>query len=235
MFVKPHANTEATRALVRSTLEARKIAIVAEGEIDAAAIDEDKLIDQHYYAIASKATLTKPKDLPVPADAFQAKYGVSWQSALDDGKVFNALDACAHFGVDSAGLDAKWQKAKKDGLLVKFGGGFYCGKVEDIYVFNGFFMEMRAAFVAPGASIHYYVVEFEPADCKWAAFRGDVLGPTDPADAPETLPPRHDLPRLEAARPEVQAVRGRERRARVRVAAGGARGETGSHTTAFAM
>ena len=186
VFVKPHANTEATRALVRSTLEARKIAIVAEGEIDAAAIDEDKLIDQHYYAIASKATLTKPKDLPVPADAFQAKYGVSWQSALDDGKVFNALDACAHFGVDSAGLDAKWQKAKKDGHLVKFGGGFYCGKVEDIYVFNGFFMEMRAAFVAPGASIHYYVVEFEPADCKWAAFRGDVLGPTDPADAPET-------------------------------------------------
>ena len=39
VFVKPHANTEATRALVRSTLEARKIAIVAEGEIDAAAID----------------------------------------------------------------------------------------------------------------------------------------------------------------------------------------------------
>jgi hypothetical protein len=30
-----------------------------------------------------------------------------------------------------------WQEAKEAGLLVKFGGGFYCGKVGDIYVFNG--------------------------------------------------------------------------------------------------
>jgi|AntAceMinimDraft_5_1070358.scaffolds.fasta_scaffold186957_1 hypothetical protein len=50
-------------------------------------------------------------------------------AALHNGKVFNALDACKHLGVDASGLDAKWQKAKKDDQLVKFGGGFYCGKV----------------------------------------------------------------------------------------------------------
>ena len=131
-----------------------------------------------------QATLVKPKNLPVPADKFKAKFGVDWNKALADGKVFNALDAKSHFGVDDAGLDAKWQKAKKDDLLVKFGGGFYCGKVEDIYVFNGFFMSMRSAFVQPGSSIHYYVVEFDPKDLKWEAFRGEVLGPTDPATAP---------------------------------------------------
>jgi hypothetical protein len=39
------------------------------------------LIDQHYYAIASKATLVKPKDLPVPQDKFEAAFGVSWAKA----------------------------------------------------------------------------------------------------------------------------------------------------------
>jgi len=31
---------------------------------------------------------------------------------------------------------------------------------------------------------HYYVVEFDPATLSWADFRGKVLGPTNPADAP---------------------------------------------------
>ena len=44
---------------------------------------------------------------------------------------------------------------------------------------------MRSAFVQPGSSIHYYVVEFDPKALKWEAFRGEVLGPTDPADAPK--------------------------------------------------
>jgi len=185
VFIKPHANTASTVALVKKTFGARGIRILSEGEITGEKIDADMLIDQHYYAIASKATLVKPKDLPVPADKFKAKFGLDWTTALANGKVFNALDACKRLGVDASGLDAKWQKAKKDDQLVKFGGGFYCGKVEDIYVFNGFFMSMRSAFVVPGSSIHYFVVEFDPAVLDWGAFRGEVLGPTDPADAPK--------------------------------------------------
>ena len=75
-------------------------------------------------------------------------------------------------------------------LLVKFGGGFYCGYVEypgkkGIYVFNAFFMQMRSKFVQPGTSIHYYVVDFDPSKLAWSDFRGKVLGPTDPKDAPK--------------------------------------------------
>ncbi len=85
-----------------------------------------------------------------------------------------------------AGRDAAWNGAKK----VKFGGGFYCGLVEipgkaPIYTFNAFFMSMRNKFVAKGTSIHFYVVDFDPKDLSWADFRGSVLGPTDPAAAPE--------------------------------------------------
>ena len=43
---------------------------------------------------------------------------------------------------------------------------------------------MRGKFTTPGTSIHYYVVEFDPATLSWEDFRGKVLGPTDPKDAP---------------------------------------------------
>jgi len=74
--------------------------------------------------------------------------------------------------------------------LVKFGGGFYCAKLEKegvgvYYVFNGFFMTMRSTYVKEGASIYYFVVEWETKNLSWSDFRGKVLGPTDPADAPK--------------------------------------------------
>merc|ERR1712014_474259 len=50
--------------------------------------------------------------------------------------------------------------------------------------FNGFFMSMRSAFTVPGKCIHYYSVEWDEKDLSWEDFRGKVLGPTDPAEAP---------------------------------------------------
>jgi len=81
-----------------------------------------------------------------------------------------------------------WAACKKAKRLVKFGGGFYCGFVtvgdKSTYTLNGFFMSMRSKFCKPDVSIHYYVVDFDPAELSWVSFRGDVLGPTDPATAP---------------------------------------------------
>jgi hypothetical protein len=185
VFIKPHANTTKTQNLVSSTFKEKGINVVREGELTGKQIDDGRLIDQHYYAIASKATLMKPAQLPVPAKKFEDAFGLSWEKALADGVVYNALDACQFLGISADELDRAWAPAKK----VKFGGGFYCGLVEvpgkkPIYVFNGFFMSMRSKFVAPGTSIHYYVVDFEPSKLSWSDFRGKVLGPTDPAQGP---------------------------------------------------
>lgn len=185
LFIKPHANTTAVQTLVSSKLHEHDISITSQGSISAAEIDDKRLIDQHYYAIASKATLLKPKDMPVPAAKFEEAFGLSWKDALNQNLVFNALDACKFLGVDAMELDALWVKAKK----VKFGGGFYAGKVihgnKEIYVFNAFFMSMRSKFVQPGTSIHYYTVDFDPSKLSWTDFRGSVLGPTDPNDGPK--------------------------------------------------
>merc|ERR550537_1365489 len=43
---------------------------------------------------------------------------------------------------------------------------------------------MRSSFVAPGAAIYYFVVEWDSKTLSWEDFRGAALGPTDPATAP---------------------------------------------------
>jgi hypothetical protein len=186
VFVKPHANNTAAQKLVVDKFNEKGINILTEGELTAEQIDAGMLIDQHYYAIASKATILEPRDIPVPVDKFKEAFGLSWEQALSDGVVYNALGACKKFGLTSDELNEYWQKSSG----AKFGGGFYCRKLEipgnkPVYVFNGFFMSMRNEFVKPGTSIHYYTVEFEPEKLSWEDFRGKVLGPTAPKDGPE--------------------------------------------------
>ena len=93
VFIKPHANTRAVQDLVVAKLTSKRVKILAEGDIAAAKIDKDKLIDQHYYAIASKATLLKPEQLPVPEAKFEAKFGIPWKQALAAGVPRKALDS----------------------------------------------------------------------------------------------------------------------------------------------
>jgi len=189
VFVKPHANFSKVQDKAREMLLAAAISIISEGDISGTEIDEKKLIDQHYYAIASKATLLDPKDLAVPADKFAEFFGEPWAEVLAANRACNAMQACERLGVDADGLEAAWRECEPKNKVVKFGGGFYCGLVEvegkePLYVFNAFFMSMRSKFIGD-ASIHYYVVEWDPKDLSWADFRGKVLGPTDPAEAPD--------------------------------------------------
>eukprot|EP00463_Aulacantha_scolymantha_P004304 TRINITY_DN536_c0_g2_i1.p1 TRINITY_DN536_c0_g2~~TRINITY_DN536_c0_g2_i1.p1 ORF type:complete len:160 (-),score=23.91 TRINITY_DN536_c0_g2_i1:405-884(-) len=46
-------------------------------------------------------------------------------------------------------------------------------------------MAMRSKFVNPEAVTKYYVVEWDAKKMSWEDFRGQLLGPTDPADAPK--------------------------------------------------
>lgn len=170
---------------MREKLAEAGIEILGEKKIDGHTIDKKKLIDQHYYAIASKATILPAKDIPVPVDKFEVAFGESWEKVLKEDRACNAMEACKRFKVDADGLDALWQKAEK---VEKFGGGFYCGLVKsgttELYVFNAFFMSMRSRFIGK-ASIYCYSVRFSPSKIAWEDFRGKVLGPTDPAEAPE--------------------------------------------------
>merc|ERR1712222_284776 len=46
-------------------------------------------------------------------------------------------------------------------------------------------MAMRSKFTKANEEIYWYSVEWDSTALSWADFRGKVLGPTDPADAPK--------------------------------------------------
>ena len=132
VFLKPHAVTEEAKALVKSKLGAAGISVYQEGALGADVIEKDKLIDNHYYAIACKASLSKPSELNPPQkamDEFERKFGLSWKAALAQGRVFNAVDGCKRLGIDGFAMDKQWAQSKAEKQLVKFGGGFYAGKL----------------------------------------------------------------------------------------------------------
>jgi len=185
LFIKPHACTDKTKALVEEQLKVKGFTVISSGEISAADIDSKQLIDEHYYAIASKATILKPDALNVPADKFKAKFGEDWSAVLAAGTAYNAMDGAAKLGMNATELEEAWRVAKKEhDACIKFGGGFYCSKIQDIYIFNGFFMSMRAKYVEDGKKIIYYSISWDPKTLSWEDFRGKALGPTNPADAP---------------------------------------------------
>ena len=189
VFIKPHASNDAVEAAVKAKFEASGIRVLSAGTLGGPEIDEKKLIDNHYYAIASKATILTPDQLVVPEDKFEEKFGKSWKAALDAGEAANAMQACETFGLDGDALQEAWKATMAAGNWVKFGGGFYCGRIEHegktLYVFNPFFMAMRSKFTKADATIRWFDVEFDVAALSWADFRGKILGPTDPAKAPD--------------------------------------------------
>jgi nucleoside diphosphate kinase len=188
VFVKPHAaHSDKVKALLEETLKNNGIRITAQGEMQAGEIDRNMHIDTHYGAIASKAVKLKPYELNVPDKGqaeFEKLFGESWTSALNNGKVYNAKDGAAQLGLDSEGLNAKWSKLTPGKDLLKFGGGFYCGKIDNLYIMNGFYMSMRSAYTNPGEQICWYTVQWPSDALTWSDFRTVVLGSTDPSKAP---------------------------------------------------
>jgi len=185
VFIKPHAVTDEVKKLVKETLGAQGIEVVSEGSIPAEVIDKNMLIDKHYGAIAAKAVKQKPDELtvqPKAKEAFAKKFGLQWEDALKSGIVYNALDGAKKLGIGTDELGAKFTAAEK----LKFGGGFYCGKVGDIFIINGFYLSMRGKFTAPGTEIYYFETQWPASKLVWEDFRGKVLGGTDPQKADPT-------------------------------------------------
>jgi hypothetical protein len=189
LFVKPHAAGEPVTALVESRLAEEGIQITHKGELGYDTIDKQQLIDKHYGAIAAKATILKPHELSPSAKAqqsFKQAFGLDWSAALANGVVYNAMDASKKLNLDAATLDKKWSELKRDKDLIKFGGGFYAGKIDDVFVINGFYMAMRAKYTTSPAKIVFYVVEWAADSMHWADFRSKFIGATNPAKAETT-------------------------------------------------
>lgn len=189
VFIKPHANNDAVQDLVRDFILSSKIRIVSEGDVDGRTMDQEQLIDRHYYAIAWRAVMSKPQQWSLSEEqtmTFQSKFKQSWSQVLAEDRVCNAEQACERLGVDADGLGLLWDECERQGRVVKLGGGFYCGQLnKSLYVSNGFYLRLRHKFVDPPSNaVHWYNVEWDSSVLSWSDFRGQWLGCTDPARAP---------------------------------------------------
>ena len=104
VFIKPHANTPQVQELVKAKFAEVGISVLSEGEITGEQIDSNGYIDQHYYAIASKATIMKPAELNVPLEKFTEAFGEDWKTVLAEDRAFNAMDVQAKLGIDADAL-----------------------------------------------------------------------------------------------------------------------------------
>jgi len=129
VFIKPHANNPAVRKLVQHTLTRLGLKITNEGEVRYDEMDSKRLIDNHYYSIASKAVLISPDALHVPDEGlkkFEEEFKVTWQQAIKDGVVLNARQVCEKYEMSPEELKNAWLEGKKRGDWLRFYGGFYC-------------------------------------------------------------------------------------------------------------
>ena len=184
VFAKPHANTPAVLEVIRTKFAEQGIKVLKEGIVTGEEIESKGFIDQHYYALAEKSTLTAGKDFPVTPEIFKEAFGEDWSTVVAEGRALNALEFKNKFPAlqPEGALDKAWDATSASGKRMNLEGGLYCGQITVDGV--EYYMTMRGKFTSPGSSMHYYVVEFDPATLSWADFRGKVLGPTNPADAP---------------------------------------------------
>merc|ERR1712227_1065710 len=148
-------------------------------------------------------------------DEFQKAFGLSWNDALEQGLVYNLVDGAAKLGLSMSELGTEYDKLKKGETMLKFGGGFYCGKVKDVFVINGFYASMREQFTKPGTSILLPGrVESGPTllgRFPWKGFGRDGLQDR----VPDLAAPLR-VQRLEGVGPRLRAQHREQRCARVR-------------------
>ena len=133
VFAKPHANTPAVLEVVKAKFGEKAINVLQEGVVTGEEIDSKGYIDQHYYAIAEKSTLTSGKDLPVNAEKFEGVFGEDWKTVVSEGRALNALEFKKKFAIYQAegALDKAWDETNVEKKTrVKLGGGFYSGQIE---------------------------------------------------------------------------------------------------------
>lgn len=186
VFIKPHAISQAVVDLVLDIFTSSGIKAVQCGVIDAMTIEQRKLIDLHYGVIASRALKQDPSDILLNTDAqqlFARVFGISWDKALLNGSMFNAVGAAKHLNIDPLMLGDRFQKLKVGVDKAKLGRGLYVGKIDGIYVVNGFYTKMRKTITNPFSCIHYFEVEWNASLMSWSRFRVEIIGLTDPKEA----------------------------------------------------
>lgn len=184
-FIKPHAAAnKAALACIAATFARHGIRPVYDVTLTGGQVKASGAIDRHYAVNAKVGTCENPADLFVGPEArarFLDLFKVSWEDALQQGRILSGLSAGIKLGVAGEALNALWARPKAE----KLAGGLYVILLPELnaFVLNGFYPSIRELFTAPDAILKVMVVEFDAEILPWKAFRSQVIGTTNPAAA----------------------------------------------------
>mmetsp|Transcript_52081 Transcript_52081/g.124004 ORF Transcript_52081/g.124004 Transcript_52081/m.124004 type:complete len:352 (-) Transcript_52081:58-1113(-) len=189
IFLKPSAVNSATISLVEGRLEQAGIKVTQRGRLEAAEIRQQGLFDLHYRNVAAKALTQAPKDLSpskVGLEEFKRVFRTAWRTALKQGIVLNTAQAAERLHLSAEEVCTRFLALKPGKDVAKLGGGFYAGRIEGIFVINGYYPALRDQYMVDGACIHYFALEW-PTDSElsFAKFLHEIRGNPDPAKASE--------------------------------------------------
>jgi nucleoside diphosphate kinase len=184
-FIKPHAaRNKAALDCIASTFARNGIRTLYAAELTGPQVAASGAIDRHYAVNARVGTIANAADLFVGPEArakFLDLFKLSWDDALRQGRILSGLSAQKKLGLTGEAFNTLWARQKAQ----KLAGGLYVILLPelDAFVLNGFYPSIRDLFTAPDALLKLMVVEFDPATLPWRAFRGQVIGITNPAAA----------------------------------------------------
>ena len=195
LYVKPHANKREMCDFIRQYLVNKKCKVLNEGSISSANLRES--FEVQYSDLSKKAIVLEPHECPLSSESmmeFEKKFKIAWSVAVRKKLVQSSRGSCELLDIPPSTLSEAWMECVSNGKMVKLGRGFYCGLIDTIpnkpplFCINGFFMAMRAEYLADNASVHYFLVEWDNAAMSWSDFRKNVIGGTNPSLArPESL------------------------------------------------
>lgn len=185
VFIKPHAVTDGFIDFVEKFLGEHHVRLSEPRRIGADEIGKGGIVDKHYFAIARTAVFTTPREYNIgegAKDKFREAFGLSWEDALEQGRVFNSVEMQEKLGkISGIELNEIWQAEPQ----VKMAPGLYAGhfRGKDLYCINGFYPGQREVFTSEGAEVILYEGRFEPGELDWEDFRQAVIGATNPEKA----------------------------------------------------
>jgi hypothetical protein len=197
IFTKPiyhlpfSLTADALRDRVETFLLDRGFYIRTRHCVDGQALRSQGTMDQHYI-VYSKAVRLESLDTLIMSEAglarFEERFGTSWEDEKVAGRLMTTDQLIEKKGLAITDLLEAWEDHLATGQTLKVQSGLIVAFVEafDAYVINGFYPAMAERFDHADNVMHYFVVEFDSAECSWESFRKEILGVTNSSKAAST-------------------------------------------------
>jgi hypothetical protein len=197
IFTKPiyhlpfSLTADALRDRVETFLLDRGFYIRTRHCVDGQALRSQGTMDQHYI-VYSKAVRLESLDTLIMSEAglarFEERFGTSWEDEKVAGRLMTTDQLIEKKGLAITDLLEAWEDHLATGQTLKVQSGLIVAFVEafDAYVINGFYPAMAERFDHADNVMHYFVVEFDSAECSWESFRKEILGVTNSSKAAAT-------------------------------------------------